>query len=83
MKLVVSNMIFAASLLFFVDVQAQTLDTLKNNSAREALIELENSKNLIPTSKNNPPAYIQNNHKIKASEKPKKSGLKLRKKKSP
>ncbi len=76
-------MIFAASLLFFVDVQAQTPDTPKNNSARASLIELENSKNLIPTSKNNPPVYIQNDHKIKASEKPKKSGLKVRKKKNP
>ncbi len=76
-------MIFAASLLFFVDVQAQIPDTLKNNSAREALIELENRKNLIPTSKNNPPVYIQNDHKIKASQNPKKSGLKLRKKKHP
>lgn len=52
------NLIVAVCILFASNVQAQKSDSINRNSVND-LIELENSKNLIPTTKNNPPVYIQ------------------------
>lgn len=75
MKLVFRNMILVACLFVGANAKAQKVDTAKRNSVHD-LIELENSKNLVPTTKSNPPVCIQNNSEPKTPAKPKKTGLK-------
>ena len=75
------NIIVAACVLLSVNVNAQKVDSSKYNSAKD-LIELENSKNLIPTTKNNPPAVLQSPKVTgKTSMKPKKTRIFSKKKK--
>lgn len=81
MKSIFRTSVIVLCFLYSINAQAQKADSVKRNSIDD-LIEMENRKNLIPNTKDNPPAFIQtknNTHII--SEKPKQVLRKSRKKK--